>query len=242
MLELCFLLYLVLTWLLPILHLQPGYKPRREKSYDGSLRDHWLVIRSQCFWVLSGYVINLINELIGSSTHIVSELILPYLGDRYTWGSSTFWLKDLLRASGEVMLLYWSSKLWLSFLKFICIVVLGEGIEDILPPKNSWNSGLVVMRIGIALRILDFIVKRVNIFNIQELNMSMEATREHKNLVIDCKSKRSSTKNKKICDTKIMQGLCLEVLKLHQPTEAQHVRQFPKCLHGELFPNFPFSS
>ena len=61
-------------------------------------------------------------------------------------------------------------------------------------------------------------------------------------LVIDCKSKRSSTKNKKICDTKIMQGLCLEVLKLHQPTEAQHVRQFPKCLHGELFPNFPFSS
>ena len=37
-------------------------------------------------------------------------------------------------------------------------------------------------------------------------------------------------------------GLCSEVLKLHQPTEAQHVRQFPKCLHGELFPNFPFSS
>ena len=111
----------------------------------------------------------------------VSELTLPYLGDRYTWDSSTFWLKDLLRASGEVMLLYWSSKLWLSCLTFMRIIVLGEGIEDILPPKNSWNSGLVVMRIGIALRILDFIVKRVNIFNIQELNMSMEATREHKN-------------------------------------------------------------
>ena len=46
------------------------------------------------------------------------------------------------------------------------MVVLGEGIEDILPSKNSWNSGLFVMRIGIAFRILDFIVKKVNIFNV----------------------------------------------------------------------------
>ena len=37
-----------------------------------------------------------------------------------------------------------------------------------------------------------------------------------------------------------MQGLCSEVLKLHQPTEAQHVRQFPKCLYGKLFPTFLF--
>ena len=76
------------------------------------------------------------------------------------------------------------------------MVVLGEGIEDILPSKNSWNSGLFVMRIGIAFRILDFIVKKVNIFCYTRAKYVHGSMRERKNLGIDYKSiKRLSTKN-----------------------------------------------
>ena len=37
----------------------------------------------------------------------------------------------------------------------------GERIEDILPSENSWNAGLVAIKIGIFLQILAFLVKKV---------------------------------------------------------------------------------
>ena len=41
------------------------------------------------------------------------------------------------------------------------MIIKGERIEDLLPSENSWNSGLVAVKVGIFFHILVFIVKKV---------------------------------------------------------------------------------
>ena len=38
----------------------------------------------------------------------------------------------------------------------------GERIEDVLPPKNLWNSGVMVIKTAFFFQLLAFLVKKVN--------------------------------------------------------------------------------
>ena len=37
----------------------------------------------------------------------------------------------------------------------------GERIEDVLPPKNLWNSGVMVIKTAFLFQLLAFLVKKV---------------------------------------------------------------------------------
>ena len=45
-----------LVWSCLYSYLQPVHQPGGDKSDDWCLHDNWLVLRSQCFWVLSGHI------------------------------------------------------------------------------------------------------------------------------------------------------------------------------------------
>ena len=42
----------------------------------------------------------------------------------------------------------------------------GEGIEELLPCENSWNSGLVAVKVGIFFHILVYFVKKVKMISL----------------------------------------------------------------------------
>ena len=44
--------------------------------------------------------------------------------------------------------------------------MLGEGIEELLPCENSWNSGLLAVKVGIFFHILVFLVKKVEMISL----------------------------------------------------------------------------
>ena len=49
----------------------------------------------------------------------------------------------------------------------------GERIEDVLPPKNLWNSGVMVIKTAFLFQLLAFLVKKVKNEQVVMINVTI---------------------------------------------------------------------
>ena len=67
------------------------------------------------------------------------------------WGGEDSISQNLCQCNGRIVV----------FHGFISAIS-GERIEDVLPPKNLWNSGVMVIKTAFFFQLLAFLVKKVN--------------------------------------------------------------------------------
>ena len=69
------------------------------------------------------------------------------------WGGGDYIIsQNLCQCNGRIVI----------FHGFI-FAISGERIEDVLPPKNLWNSGVMVIKTAFLFQLLAFLVKKVNL-------------------------------------------------------------------------------